>query len=183
MFRGDAGVNGGGQLRVLDPGGGIRAFGIPTVGVDSFLTDETRVLWEANDCLLVAAVTDAAAPEPGPGPCARSEYEHLEPRATPRLGRTIAVRLRCVAGPPRCRGTLQLRTEDGRRASTPRRFAIPRGRVRRVVIRLAGRPLRTLRRRVASEQRVLASIEIRTDDGHRVRPFGEDLLIAPPRGT
>ena len=63
------------RLRVLDPDGHVRAFGTPTAQLDGFTTDDTRVLWWANDCLMIAPVTAPAARTPGKGPCPRSEIE------------------------------------------------------------------------------------------------------------
>ena len=93
---------------MIEPGGRIRAFGVPTRNLEDVVTDATRVLWQANGCLLVAPVTEPAATAPGAGPCARAELE-LPGRPNPKLRRTLHVRLRCVAAPGRCRGTLQLR--------------------------------------------------------------------------
>ena len=63
------------ELHVLDPGGRIRAFGIRTHRPGQFTTDDTRVLFTANDCLVLAPVTDALATDVGAGPCPRSEFE------------------------------------------------------------------------------------------------------------
>ena len=64
---------GDGRLRVIDPGGRARDFGAPSALIESFVTDDRRVLWGANGCLLVADVTARAARAPAPGPCPRSE--------------------------------------------------------------------------------------------------------------
>ncbi len=169
------GPSGVGALRVLDPSGRVRAFGVPTTRLGGFTTDGTRVLWEASGCLFVAPVTDPMAAAPGPGPCPRSELTR-DDGPNPKLARTIPVTLRCVAAPGTCRGTLQLKAESVLNA--PRRFAIPAGRARRFNVRLSARGYRALSRLVASDDGALVTIHARID-GHRVRPSGPDILVEP----
>ena len=117
-----------GRLHVLDPGGRVRAFGIPTEELDGFIADGRRVLWAANDCLLVADVTDPVAAAPAAGPCPRTELHRSTTDANPHLGRTLPVRLRCVAAPSRCHGTPAAAiTERGTRLNRPRRYSVPAG--------------------------------------------------------
>ena len=116
---------GGGALRVIDPGGRVRAFGVRSTRLGEFTTDGTRVLWEANGCLLVAPVTDPAAAAPEPGPCPRSELTRVD-GPNPRLRRTIPVTLRCVAAPRTCRGTLRLKA-DGALLNRAAAVRDPRG--------------------------------------------------------
>ena len=163
------------SLRVIDPSGRVRAFGVPTKRLGDFTTDGTRVLWEANDCLLVAPVTDPIAAAPGPGPCPRSELLWVDgPNLRP--ARTIPVTLRCVAAPRTCRGTFQLKGKG--LLTAPRRFAIPAGRARRFAVRLSERGYRTLSRLVASADGAPVTIQARID-GHRVRLGGPKTFIEP----
>ena len=107
------------RLRVIEPSGRVRAFGVPTTRLGDFTTDGTRVLWEANGCLLVAPVTDRdRRARPDPGPCPRSELTLGRRARTRGSARTIPVTLRCVAAPRTCRGTFRLRAEG---AASPRR--------------------------------------------------------------
>ena len=101
----------------------------PPTRLGGFITDGTRVLWEANGCLLVAPVTDPIAAAPGPGPCPRSELTAGR-RPEPEPGPHHPVTLRCVAAPRDCRGTLPAQSR-GRCSIAPRRFSIPAGRARR----------------------------------------------------
>ena len=169
----------GGALRVIDPGGRVRTFGVRSTRLGAFTTDGTRVLWEANGCLLVAPVADPAAAAPEPGPCPRSELTRVD-GPNPRLSRSVPVTLRCVAAPRNCRGTLRLRA-DGAPLNPPRRFSIPAGRAHRFNVRLGERGYRALRRHVERDDGALVTIEARID-GHRVRPSGPDILIEPRRG-
>ncbi len=169
------GPSGVGALRVIDPSGRVRAFGVPTTRLGDFTTDGSRVLWEANGCLMIAPVTDPIARAPGPGPCPRGELTRVD-GPNPRLARAIPVTLRCVAAPRTCRGTLQLKAEG--LLNAPRRFAIPAGRARRFAVRLSERGYRALSRLVASDDGALVTIHARID-GHRVRPSGPDILVEP----
>jgi hypothetical protein len=164
-----------GALRVIDPSGRVRAFGAPTKRLGDFTTDGTRVLWEANDCLLVAPVTDPTAAAPGPGPCPRSELLWVD-RPNLRPARTIPVTLRCVSAPRTCRGTFRLRGKG--LLTAPRRFAIPAGRARRFAVRLSERGYRTLSRLVASADGAPLTVQARID-GHQVRLGGPQTPIEP----
>jgi hypothetical protein len=129
------------RLRIVEPGGRVRAFGVPTSRIDQFRTDGARVLWSANGCLLVADVAASAAAEPGPGACVRSELFLDDAGPSPALDRRrrVPLTLRCIAAaPPGCRGTLRLRLADdpSREAARPLRFRIPAGRSQRLAPRL-----------------------------------------------
>ncbi len=98
---------GGTGLRVLDPGGRIRRFGVPTRRLTGFATDDTRVLFDAAGCLLVADVTDAPAASVGAGPCPRSELAVRGPGST--RGRTLSVPLQCVVAAATCEADIRLK--------------------------------------------------------------------------
>ncbi len=168
--------SGVGALRVIDPSGRVRAFGVPTTRLGDFTTDGTRVLWEANGCLLIAPVTDRIARAPDPGPCPRAELTRVD-GPNPSLSRTVPVTLRCVAAPRNCRGTFRLRAE-GAALNPPRRFSIPAGRARRFTVKLSGHGYRGLSQLVARDDGALVRIEARIN-GHRVRPTGPDILVEP----
>ena len=85
-----------GALRVLDPAGRTRRFGVTTRSLTAFTTDATRVLWVANGCLLVADVTETPVKSIGPGPCPRGELEIDSEDLPPAIRRDLPVRLRCI---------------------------------------------------------------------------------------
>ena len=129
------------QLMVVEPGGRVRRFGVPTAEVKGFVTDDDRVLWRAHGCLLVASVTAPAAREPGPGPCPRSEL-YLDDRHYAALGpdRRVPLTLRCIAAAPAgCVGSVRVKLADGPGGTERLRFRIPAGRSKRLAPRLTRR--------------------------------------------
>jgi hypothetical protein len=155
----------GNRLRRLDPDGHVRTLGTPTAQLDGFTADDTRVLWWANDCLLIAPVTAPTAPTIGKGPCPRSEIA-LDNSRVAKLARSLPVRLRCVAAPTNCRGTVWLRALD-RTVSAHQRYTIQAGRTRTVRVPLTPSGYAVIRR-LAS-----ALVVIRGDDGDRFGPYGD----------
>jgi hypothetical protein len=173
----------GGGLRVIEASGRIRRFGAPTASLMGFATDGSRVFWRANGCLLVDDVSAPPAAAPGPGPCPRSELA-LVNRSSPHLARTVPVKLRCVAAPRACRGTLRL-TTAGNTISRRVRVSIPAGHARRLHVPLTGRGYRILRRKVARadaprefERDVTVLVDARTNDGARLQMYDRILVIA-----
>ena len=110
-------------------------FGVPTDGARRLHHRRARrVLWAANDCLLVAAGHRARRRGARPGPCPRSELTRRRRPRTRAWAARIPVTLRCVAAPARCRGTLRLRRADGRalnRRAASRSPRDARARIRR----------------------------------------------------
>ncbi len=133
------------EMKVIEPGGPIRAFGVRTHRQGQFTTDDTRVLFTANDCLLLAPVTDVLATDAGAGPCPRSELEFAQSNRNARPARTLTAPMTCVAGPPRCRAQVRL-TLGSTRVSTWRPVEVPSGKTRRVCIRLTADGLKRLLR-------------------------------------
>jgi hypothetical protein len=195
----------GGGLRVIEASGRIRRFGAPTASLYGFATDGSRVVWEANGCLLVDDVSAPPAAALGPGPCPRSELA-LPAQPGPHLAHTLPVVLRCVAAPRACRGTLRLSTADEgtlahKEAISRRvRFSIPAGHARRLSVPLTGRGYRILRRNVERAKAdselprdAIVVVDARTDDGERfpgeAKPDGVLTLarsgaqIQPPKGS
>lgn len=163
-----------GSLQVRDPSGQVRRFGIRTNTSIAFATDETRVLWVANNCLLVASVADAPVNTVGPGPCVRGELE-IESGGTYRaLGRDLPVRLRCVTG--RCGGRLRVKLE-GRWLSSWQPFSVPARRTRRVQLRLTDAGRRALARAGEAGGFIPLVVEWRSDGGPRVPLYG--LTVEP----
>ncbi|WP_028062057.1 hypothetical protein [Solirubrobacter soli] len=148
------------DLRVLEPDGRNRRFGVHTEELDGFTTDGTRVLWWANGCLLTADVAELAVDAIAPGACPRSEVKLGENTDLP-LRRTVSVPVRCVAAPRECRGTMRVR--DGARVAARARFAVPSGHSRRVRITLSARTYAHARRKGSAH----LPVELRTDDGDR----------------
>jgi hypothetical protein len=155
-------------LRVIDANGAIRRFGAPTASYARFATEGSRVLWEANGCLLVDDVTAPPAAAPAPGPCPRSELA-LGRQAALHPARVLPIALRCVAAPRACRGTLRLTADDrARHALSGRvRFSIPAGHARRLRVPLTRRGYARLRRQVARMGEATVGVNARTDDGER----------------
>lgn len=124
---GDLSSGGIHQLFAVDADGHTRKIGVPSVTLFAFIADEKRVLWTANGCLLVADLSEPVASGPAAGPCARSEVAVISEREPVRRDRTVRVRLRCVAAPETCRGTLHLTLHGMRGRSSTVRFSIPAG--------------------------------------------------------
>ena len=156
-----AGREGDERLKVLEPDGRVRAFGIPTAEVKGLVTDGERVLWSANGCLLVASVGGSAAREPGPGPCPRSELflDRGEGAAMRPDGR-VPLTLRCIAAAPSgCRGTVRVALMDPSPPgpdSTTVGFRIPAGRSQRLAPRLSARARRAAARDGAAVVKAVA---------------------------
>lgn len=170
------------DLRVIGPDGRIRPFGVPTTDPGWFATDEHRVLWVANGCLLIADVTAPAARAPGPGPCPRSELRLDDDGPDAKLGRTVSVKLRCIAAPRRCHGTVRLWTGRNRLVviSPRQRFSVPAGRSRTVAVRLTERGYRRLRREVLVLKDADVHVETRTDDGrHPPANLTQSVSVLP----
>ena len=133
----------GGALRVLDPSGQERRFGVTTRTQISFATDETRVLWNANGCLLVGEVTDAPVEVIGAGPCPRGEIEIDSGGSYRPSAGELPVRLHCVTG--HCRGELRLKLK-GKWLDGWQRFSVPARRTRSIRVRLTAAGRRAVER-------------------------------------
>ncbi len=113
---------------IVEPGGRPRRFGPRTATFEDFDADERHGLWSAHGCLLVADLTARAADAPDPGVCRRAESE-IDPRSVNlrvRANRTVVLRVRCIAAPGACRGTLRVNARG--HAGPALRFSIPAGR-------------------------------------------------------
>jgi len=167
---------------VIDPDGTVRPFGLPTQTYGGFVTDDRHVLWVANGCLLVAPVTARATRTLGPGPCPRSEVELVDAADTPRLARTVPVRLKCIAAPKRCTGKVNLvwTRGDTRRitvkVTSGTRFAVPFGQTRTVRVRLSDAGLERLRAYFKRHTRATLAVEPETHDGSRLSPFASNWM-------
>jgi hypothetical protein len=156
------------QLRVLEPSGRIRPFGVPSRDITHVTTDGTRVLWWANGCLLLADVRDPRAAAPGPGPCPRSEVL-LDEAVDYALKRTLPVRVQCISAPRACTGTARLFYGQSHihRAGPSARFRIPAGRTGRVNLRIGPKAFAHIRHVARHEGGTSLPVELRTDDGDR----------------
>jgi hypothetical protein len=152
-------------LRVIEPGGRIRAFGVPTSYLEGFTTDGTRVMWWTEQCLVLADASEPVANAIGSGPCPRSEAVVDEDADDASVASTVPVRIQCVAAPQRCRGSV--RVTRGRLQTAKVRFDIPPGRTGTVRVRLGNRLYRHVRHVVAHERNTSLTAEVRTDDGFR----------------
>ena len=154
-----------GAMRVIEPSGRIRAFGVPSYYLEGFTTDGTRVMWWTQQCLMLADASEPAADAIGPGPCPRSEAVVDEEADDAPVAATVPVRIECIAAPRRCRGSLRL--TRGRLQTAKVRFAIPTGRTGTVRVRLGTRLYRHVRHVVAHERNTSLTADVRTDDGFR----------------
>jgi hypothetical protein len=78
---------------------------VPSFEIADLDADERGVTWIGNGCVLYAPVAAPAPAEPPAGPCPRAEVA-LERVDTKLHGRTVRLRLACVAAPAGgCRGT------------------------------------------------------------------------------
>jgi len=169
-------------LKVVEPDGGVRPFGVPSADLLQFDADAQRVLWRGNGCLLTAPITDLAAAAPDAGACPRSEVHVLDEHS--RLvgrDRRVRIRLDCVAAaPPGCRGTLTLRPAWGPRArpARPQRFRIAVGRRDRLNVRLTRRGYKAVVR--ANRKFGAAPVFVRTvavDPDGRRRVQSQNFVI------
>jgi hypothetical protein len=82
-----------------------RPLSVPSFEIADLDADERGVTWIGNGCVLYAPVAAPAPAEPPAGPCPRAEVA-LERVDTKLHGRTVRLRLACVAAPAGgCRGT------------------------------------------------------------------------------
>jgi hypothetical protein len=169
-------------LRIVDPGGRSRRFGVPTASLVTFDADERHVLWTANGCLLVADVTAPAATAPDPGSCVRSEVEVATLGSKLGRDRRVHARFRCVAAPERCKGTLHLNMPTGHWRSRAMRFDVPVGDSVALTARVTRKAYRAARRAherylVRGVARVFVVGETLDPDGRRGR-FNSAFLAA-----
>jgi hypothetical protein len=127
----------------LDPAGGPPApLGLPTTELSAFGVDAAGVAWVANGCVLYAPVGGTEPAEPPLGPCPRAEALVEEGDQTLR-GRRIRFRAACVAAPTAgCRGTVEVRGEEGAAILGRGSFHVPMGARRRFDVVLNRRGLR-----------------------------------------
>jgi hypothetical protein len=134
----------GERLMVADPGARPRPFGVPSATLGDFTADDERVLWQANDCLFAAPITEPAAQAPEPGACPRTELDLQDIRPVIKRDRKVRIQLRRVAAPVACRGSM--RVSLFRHGFTaPVRFSIPIGKRATLVAVLSPRQLRAAR--------------------------------------
>jgi hypothetical protein len=156
------------RLRVLDPDGRVRRFGVPSRDITGLSTDGARVLWRANGCLLLADVSEPPATAIGTGPCPLSEVE-LDEHIDYDLARTLPVRVDCVAAPRTCTGTARLLYGLNRvhQAGPRARFRIRAGTTGTVELRIGPRAFRHIRHVARHERGTSLHVDLRTDDGDR----------------
>jgi hypothetical protein len=168
------------QPVVVDPGTGTRrAVGPPSTAMTALAADEASVAWLANGCVLAAGVTDAPPLEPvPPGPCPRAEVV-LEDHDQKLRGRTVRVRVTCVAAPrPGCSGAVVLRFR-GRTGHG--RFRVPAGEGRLVKLRLTRRAAASVRRRLRVHGFAALQMGARLTDGRVSRDAGTRWVVVAAR--
>jgi hypothetical protein len=168
-------------LKVLEPDGTLRPFGIATRRLESFTADERHVLWNANGCLLVAPIESPLAVGAAPGPCARAELA-LPEQAPQHLASTLRMAVRCVSGPGACRGTLRLTVGggpapgDGPVVTRAQRFTIPVGEQRRIRVRVTQAGKRLLAEAIRRDRGVIVNGRA-TIDGRSVPTSGAGIVV------
>jgi hypothetical protein len=149
VFAGDRVVyQDGERLMVADPGAPPRPFGVRSATLNTYVADADRVLWEADDCLFSAPVTDPVAQAPEPGACPRTELDLLDIRPVIKRDRRVRIHLRCVAAPVTCRGQMRV---DLQGLTAPVRFSIPVGKRATLVAKLSPAQLRAARRHARTD--------------------------------
>jgi hypothetical protein len=149
---------------VVEPAGGAaRPLGGRSVALESFAADAGGAAWLANGCVRYAPL-DGSPPSAAPDPCPAAEL-FLEDHDPVVHGRTVRIRVTCVAAPSSCRGTALL----GARGRFGRgRFDVPAATGRRVELRLTRLGLRYVVRRLRRQrERDLGGVALRL--GARVR--------------
>jgi hypothetical protein len=159
-------------VRVHEPDGTTRRFGIRTYRLERFIADDRNVLWSANGCLMVAPVTDGAAREPGPGPCARSELTVGHRKLNAKGNANFE--LRCISAPAGgCRGTLELGVK-GAVVAGASNLRVPVGARRELIVRL------TKTERLKLTRAKDASITLRPTVGPRQTLVSGFVFWCPP---
>jgi hypothetical protein len=166
---------------VIDPRAATRhRLGPRSTALTSLAADETTVAWLANGCVLAANVDDVAPLKVvPPGPCPRAEVV-LGDHDRRLRGRSLRVRVTCVAAPPPgCRGAVVLgfagRAGKGR-------FRLATGRTRLVRVRLSRRGMAAVRRQLRHGPVAMLRLGARVADG-RTSLEGEAgfVPVARPR--
>jgi len=132
----------GEQLMVADPGARPRPFGVRSATLGDFVADADRVLWEADDCVFSAPITDPAAQAPEPGACPRTEVDLLDIRPVIKRDRKVRIHLRCVAAPATCKGRMRVGIHG---LTAPVRFSIGVGKRATLTATLSPKQLRRAR--------------------------------------
>jgi hypothetical protein len=166
---------------VIDPGTATHhTVGPPSTALTALAADQATVAWLANGCVLAADVEDVtrlrAAP---PGPCPRAEVV-LDEHDQKLRGRSLRVRVTCVAAPPRgCRGAVVVRF--GGRAGQGR-FRVPVGKRRVARVRLSRRGMAVVRRQFRLDGVALLRLGARMANGRMSREAGPGwILVKEPR--
>jgi hypothetical protein len=135
---------------LLRSDGSRRVLGGPTRFVAHLAADAHGVAWLANGCVRYAPIDGSPAPTaPSGDPCPRTEISLYTIDSTRLRGRTVRVRVTCIAAPAgTCRGTLLIKRGLGHNGPVLSRgpFSVPAGVLRRVPVQLSRRALRAARR-------------------------------------
>jgi hypothetical protein len=161
---------------IVDPRAAtLHPVGPPSSAATAIAADETTVAWLASGCVLAADVEDVAPLEVvPPGPCTRSEVV-LDDHDQRLRGRTLRVRVTCVAAPPPgCRGAVVLGV-DGRAAQGS--FRVRAGARRLVEVRLTRRGIAAVRRQFRFDGVALLRLGARVADGRVSREAGPGWVL------
>jgi hypothetical protein len=146
-----------------------RALGVPSFEIADLDADERGVTWIGNGCVLYAPVGAPAPAEPPAGPCPRAEVA-LERVDTKLHGRTVRLRLECVAAPAGgCRGTTILRRRGTAIGRTT--FRIAAGSARPVGVVIGRRAAQAIRRAIEGPKGfALLGLDLSVRDGRASEP-------------
>lgn len=165
---------------LIDPRTGSRhSLGPRSTALTSIAADETTVAWLANGCVLTADTVDVAPLKAVPaGPCPRAEAV-LDDHDRRLRGRSLRVRVTCVAAPRTgCRGVAVLGF-DGRAGRG--RFRVVAGRSRLVRVRLTRRGMAALRRQHAYDPEAQLRLDARLTDGRvSLEAAPRFVFVRPP---
>lgn len=174
---------------VIDPAAGtLRSLGPPSTALSAIAASEATVAWLANGCLLAADVVEVPPPlgsipqtldlTPA-GPCPQAEVIVDEHDRVLR-GRTLRVRVTCVAAPPPgCQGVVVLGRGGG---AGQGRFRVTAGRRRVVPVKLTRRGMASVRHQLGLDGVALLRLGARVTGGRVSPEEGTDwVLIDPPR--
>jgi hypothetical protein len=157
-----------------------RPLSVPSFEIADLDADERGVTWIGNGCVLYAPVAAPAPAEPPAGLCPRAEVA-LERVDTKLHGRTVRLRLACVAAPAGgCRGTTILRRRGAAIGRTT--FRIPAASARRVAVVVGRRAAQAIRRAIAGPKGfVLLGLDLTVRDGRASEPRAH-IVIDDLRG-
>lgn len=128
-----------GAQRPVLTGAGARVLGAASTELPSLDAEGDRIVWLANGCVHADVPAPATTEQ---ATCPAAEARLYEPRRI--RGRTMRVRVACVAAPSACTGRLTLHSGTG---AARARFSVPAGARRAVAVNFSRNAARRIRER------------------------------------